>query len=417
MPVGHHRYDCFVPSRWLRWLRGPSEPNTSPDISTDLSPDISTDLASNFLDMERRLEIVQRAVELAAKLNAADSLVAEWATPRDRAYAATAQYLEFAAPSSAHRGPRVAAAVVARDIAVTSAELDAFYERHRATLNAAAGAATIARARAEEALAGAGPVLQRLAELDAELAGYPSVWLARDQVESARTAVQSALQSGDLATGDAAGQRLRDATTALADAIDAAPERADQARRTLASVRTRLDATINRTDNTDAIFSMLFREFHSDSSADVLDNETRARDHIAAAQRHLDTAASALTGLEPEQAMSFAARAREQLTRAEELVDAVTDRLELLRALRADPTVREREVRFRIRDAQRLAVDRDAVAEWGTALDAQVERVDRIVAALDVVHPDYWKYHLAMEEVSRFVNNIVARIRNTPSTR
>lgn len=393
----------------MRWLRDPSE--------TSISPGISTDLAGAFLDMEHRLEIVQHAVELATKLNAADSLVAEWATARDRAYSATAQYLDFAAPNSPRSRPGVTAAAVARDIAVTSAELDAFYERHRATLDAAAGAATVARARAEEALAGAGPVLQRLTELDAELAGYPSVRLASDQVESARTAVRSALQSGDLATGDAAGQRLRDATTALAEAMAAAPERAGQARRTLASVRTRLDATINRTDNTDAIFSLLFREFHSDSSADLLDNETRARNHITAAQRHLETAASALTGREPEAAISLAAQARDELARAEELVDAVTDRLELLRAVRADPTVREREVRFRIRDAQRLAVDRDAIAEWGTALDAQVDRVDRIVAALDVVHPDYRKYHLAMEEVSRFVNSIVARIRNTPSPR
>lgn len=74
-------------------------------------------------------------------------------------------------------------------------------------------------------------------------------------------------------------------------------------------------------------------------------------------------------------------------------------------------------MRFRIRDAQRLAVNRDAVDEWGTVLDAQVTRVNRIVAALDGHPPDYWKYHTALNEVSQFVTNVVNRIRQQAASR
>ena len=73
--------------------------------------------------------------------------------------------------------------------------------------------------------------------------------------------------------------------------------------------------------------------------------------------------------------------------------------------------------RFRVRDAQRLAVDRGAVTEWGSVLDAQVARIDRTVAALTGRHPDYWKYHLALEEVSQYVSTIVTRIRQQAAAR
>ena len=55
--------------------------------------------------------------------------------------------------------------------------------------------------------------------------------------------------------------------------------------------------------------------------------------------------------------------------------------------------------------------DRGLVREWGTALDAQVPRIDRIVAALDVPTPDYWRYQRDLGDVGEFIAGIVTRIR------
>jgi hypothetical protein len=94
-----------------------------------------------------------------------------------------------------------------------------------------------------------------------------------------------------------------------------------------------------------------------------------------------------------------------------ELVDAVADRLELLRQLRADPTKAARHVRFELRDAQTLAVALNAVNEWGSVLDAQVERIDYIVSRVDVPRPDFWAYSQALDAVSDFVAATVDKMR------
>ena len=113
----------------------------------------------------------------------------------------------------------------------------------------------------------------------------------------------------------------------------------------------------------------------------------------------------------PEQALALVGQAREEIGSAEELVDSVADRLELLQGIRADPAKPERDARFRVRDAQRLAIDRGMVGEWGSVLDAQAGRIDRIVAALPERNPDYLKYQRELEAVSEFVADIVNRMR------
>lgn len=396
-----------MPSRWLRWSRSPREDSTLTEIPAELT--------RAFLDMERRLDVAQHAVHSAIAVGNA-SLAEEWVTARDQAYAATARYLAVAAPDSA-ASPPASLAEVARSIDTARSALDAFYDRHRHALDSAVGAVTAARARAEEALAATAVALQRLPGLDPQLACYPSVQSARTSVETGRGDMQSALAHGDVTAITDTAQRLQGAAAALEEAITAAPERGERARRTLVSVQTRLAATTHRADTVTPTFSVLLREFHADSSADLRDNERRARTHITAAREFLERAATELDQGRPEQTTTLAGEAREELGRAEELIDGVTDRLSTLRALRTDPTARERDIRFRVRDAQRLAVDRDAVAEWGTVLDAQVLRIDRIVATLNGRHPDYWKYHLALEEVSQFVSTIINRIRHQSAAR
>ena len=240
---------------------------------------------------------------------------------------------------------------------------------------------------------------------------------AHNLVETGRDDLQAAVARGDVAATRGAAERLRSAASGLDAAVAAAPHIDERARRTLASVQTRLAATSHRADTVSASFSALLKEFHADSSADLSDNERRGRLHIAAAKALLEQAAAALAQQRPENAAALSGQARDELGAAAELVDAVTERLTTLRTLRADPAGAERNARFRVRDAQRLAVDRGAVTEWGTVLDAQVARIDRTVAALTGRHPDYWKYHLALEEVSQYVSTIVTRIRQQAAAR
>lgn len=395
-------------NRWGRRSRSTRDDGNHPDLPAELT--------TAFLDMERRLDVAQHAVEIAIAGQSHPSLSAEWITARDRAYAATTQYLAVATPESA-TGPRTPPSEVGRAIDNARAGLDEFYDRHRQVLDSAVGSASAASAEAQASVALAVATLQRWAALDPRLAGYRSVQSAHDLVESGRDDVQSALARGDVAATRSAAERLRTAAAGLDAAVAAAPQIDEMARRTMASVQTRLAATSHRADTVAAAFSSLLKEFHADSSADLRDNEGRGRRRIAAAEALLEQATRALVEQRPEDTATLAGQARDELGGAAELIDAVTHRLTTLRALRTDPTAPERAARFRVRDAQRLAVDRAAVAEWGTVLDAQVLRIDRIVAALSGRYPDYWKYHLALEEVSQYVSTIVTRIRHQAAAR
>ena len=107
----------------------------------------------------------------------------------------------------------------------------------------------------------------------------------------------------------------------------------------------------------------------------------------------------------------YIAAIRAELSRAEELVDAVTARLATLRSVRQNPGAKVDEVRFRLRDAQHLAVQRGLTAEWGSVLDSQLSRIDRAVDALTGVHPDYWAYVRDLDAVSTFIAGVVDRMR------
>jgi hypothetical protein len=56
-------------------------------------------------------------------------------------------------------------------------------------------------------------------------------------------------------------------------------------------------------------------------------------------------------------------------------------------------------------------MQRELVAEWGSVLDAQVDRIDRACAALEGVHPDYWTYMSDLEAIDRFIIGVVDRMR------
>lgn len=366
------------------------------------------DITGAFLHMDSRQGVAQQGVAAEAALRPSSPIVAEWDAVQQRCYTATAAYLALTGDD-----PRAMQPVpeVQRQLLEATQSVDDFCGRHRIALERAAGELANAAAAADAAIADAERIQQRLSGPDGRWLAYPSVREAEDRVQTAVHQLQSARQRNDpVATRQIAGQ-LTESITAVTETLDAAPHQAERARRAVASVQTRLAAARTRAGEIAPTLSALFREFHANSSADLVDNGRTSLVGLDRADALLQQALTASLEDRPETALELITQARSAIGAAEELIDAPSDRLALLRQLRNDAGSPEREVRFRLRDAQRLAVDRGLVREWGTALDAQGPRIDRIAAALDVPTPDYWRYQSDLRDVGEFIAGIVTRIR------
>lgn len=370
--------------------------------------------------MENRRNVVESLFQAAAAVEVQPTVVNQFEAVRNACDDATAAYLSASSSDSDATGRRPdsydrsgAFDHAQQLLSAAGRGLDQFHERHRAALDAAVARGGAASAQADAALARADDIGRRMSQTDTALRAYPSVQRAGDQLITAYGELQEARDRRDLAAMGSYSLRLETAVQSVVDALDAAPKRDEQARHTMTSLRTRLDALRNRVDSVEDNRSALLREFHSNSSRDLLDNGPISRNHLTRADALLAQALEAQRARDPEKALELATRARSELTLAEQLIDAVADRLALLRELRKDPASKEKEVRFRLRDAQRLAVDRRVTKEWGSALDAQAARIDQIVQGLDAPHPDYWGYHRALEEISQSTATMVARIRKS----
>lgn len=372
-------------------------------------PAVSATLTAAFLDLDERQGVVQTAVAAAAVLDPESCIASEWELVAQRCYAAMTAYLRL---NQANEGPAAQAADVAHLLADATTAVDRFHSRHRRSLDAASAAASAATAAADDANQAARDAGQRLARTEAPWRDYPSVHSAYLLMQAAQAEVQGAHSRSDFVASQSSSDRLRAAATALHDALDRAPGRAKEASQAVASVRTRLQALHTRLEGFNATMSDLLREFHADSSKDLSDNEPRCRVELEMAADYLKQAEAAEQAKQPEKTLDLLETARTVLAVATTLVDAPAERLALLRGLRSDHRQREQRARFRVRDAQRLAVDQGAQGDWGPALDAQVLRIDRAVAALSGRrHPDYWRYHHELEDVSQFVARVVDRIR------
>lgn len=285
-----------------------------------------------------------------------------------------------------------------------------FENRHRHQLNAALADAAELRRRLDEAMRSAHRVEQLLDTADPVYRRYRSVEVAATAFAEARAALATENMAPRLLESRSTADRLQGAAVELHRALTAAPGRALQAQRAIASVRTLHEAVVHRASNVRLNYSTLLREFPAASSEDLSSNEVRSAGELAAASNLIERAAGAAAD-GPEEALSFATAARGHLSIAAELTDGVANRLELLRRVRDDPAAKERRVRFEVRDAQRLAVALNVVEEWASVLDAQVHRVDYIVSGIDVPRPDYLAYAKALDAVSDFVAATVERIR------
>lgn len=368
--------------------------------------------------MDRRQSAADAAVVASEEIFPERELGRRWAPVRDTCYAAAAAYLEFtgaldedeeAGTRRPDRQQRVDA--VLRQLRGAAEGVDRFYHGDKGALEEAVAVRGTVPELVDRVTAAAARVRGVAAE--SEYAGYPSVHAAATAVDEALVTL-AALPADARGRVRAAANRLAATTGELSEALAHAPSRAAAARNAIASVTTRIAAVRTRAERIGPAHSALLREFNAASSADLADNERTSERHITAADTALAGARAAAAEHNPEPALDLTTTARGHLADAEQLVDAVTKRLAELRAVRDDPRQRAEAVRFRLRDAQMLAVSRGLVAEWGSVLDAQVERLDRVTASLTGRHPDYWAYVNELDTISEFIAGVVERMRKQP---
>ncbi|MDQ6658701.1 MAG: hypothetical protein M3Z00_10855 [Actinomycetota bacterium] len=379
--------------------------------------------AQALIDLDTRQGYVDEAIRTAHELGSQDDLGRSWAPIAEKSFAASAQYMEASARYSLTdvygkpnagldvEAARRAFADAHRSMADAAAAVDSFYRRHRERIESgkrAMAAIPLQIDTAKKAATAATDQAMALAQQNPALLDYRSVSSAMDGLSAAVAQLNSA---GGLTAEQQAAAAVQSAANSLSEALHDAPQLAERTRTSLPAVRTRLDSLATRMQRLQPAQSALWREFSQANSADLGQHGNRAQAALAAARAAFDTAGQAVAAGDPETARDAIATARSHAADADRLIDDVTDRLDTLRSVKADPRRAEQPVRFAIRDAQRLVVDRGLAGEWGSALDAQSARVDRAVAGLDVPHPDYWAMLTELQAVRAFVADIVDRVR------
>ncbi|MEU2033546.1 hypothetical protein [Nocardia amamiensis] len=380
-----------------------------------------TTLASAFLDMDRRQSAADTAVHAADQVFPERRMGERWESVRHRCYAAGESYLALSGEldGAQHGGTPVAHGqqrvdAVVRQLTDAARAVDEFYHGNRGLLEEAVAVLGAVPQLVRQVRLAAAAVRGQAAE--SEFANYPSVRERAAAVDEALVTLEATGSGAPGAVREAAN-RLDSATKELAEALAEAPSRTGAARNAITSVTTRLAAVRTRAEGVAPAYSALLREFNAASSADLADNERESRRAIEAADAALGRARAAAAENNPEFALDLTTSARGFLAEAEQQIDAVTKRLTLLRAIRVDPLEHAKAVRFRLRDAQMLAVSRGLVAEWGSVLDAQAARIDRISETLSGRHPDYWAYVAELDAVTEFIAGIVDRMRKQAGPR
>lgn len=366
--------------------------------------------------MDRRQSAADAAVLASDQVFPERRMGARWEPVRDRCYDAASVYLALTEELEAaqrdgtpvQHGQHRTDAVV-RQLTDAARAVDEFYRGNQSQLeNAVAVLGTVPQLVRQVKIAAAA-VRGQAAE--SEFANYPSVRDRAAAVDDAVLTLESAGSGAQAGTLREAANRLEAAAKELADALAHAPSRAAAANNAISSVSTRIAAVRTRAEGIAPAFSALLREFNAASSADLADNERESQRAIDAADAALSRARAAAAEDNPEFALDLTTSARGFLAEAEQKVDAVTKRLAVLRDVRSDPQEQAKAVRFRLRDAQMLAVSRGLVAEWGSVLDAQAARIDRISETLSGRHPDYWAYVAELDAVTQFIAGVVDRMR------
>jgi hypothetical protein len=224
-------------------------------------------------------------------------------------------------------------------------------------------------------------------------------------------AASASLDAGGVRERRAAAARVTELARSAADLAREAPRTAGSVRGAFASIATRRAAALTKIERIEPALSGLRREFSEPCSRDLADAAAQARAAVADADRALASARSLADAGDWDDAADAVADARTALGRAEERHDAVTGRLADLREVRADPAKAAADVRFVLRDVQRLVVDRGLVARFGPVLDAQSTRLQNAQDRLTGVHPDFWLYVTELRGVRARAQEVVAQVR------
>ncbi len=406
-------------SRWFGRTRRSAQEEAAASAARDGA-------VAAFLDLDTRQRFAAEAVAAVREMNSAAPLTATWKPVEQACFDASAEFVRTSerfpldTAGGVQRGNTgaavdVDAAVAAyhqahRVLSAAGTRVDDFYARYREALDGArsAVAATprIAEAAVQETLAARQALAQHVA-----IAGYPSVQAASAAVQQAADELDRAMAAGSPSGIRAAANRIHGLVTEVADTLAAALDASNRAATGLRSVRTRIDAVTTHIERLPKAMSTLLREFSAPNSADLGGTVDIATTELEAGRRAWQKATASLSAGRPEEALAFLAAAREHLAKAAAVSDRLTDRLAALKAVQADPAVAERAARFRIRDCQRLVVDRGLTAQWGTVLDAQSRRVDVALTKLVGPHPNYWAFLSELESVTTFVKGVVERVR------
>lgn len=382
-----------------------------------------------FLDLDKRQSYVKDAMDAAGENSTGDSsLSREWTTVSQLGFDASSTYLQTAEShsllDSADRptgvDPVAATAAftqVHQTLGEAAIAVDRFYRKHAQELEQARSLRAATPQISADARAAA--VRAEIELTQAESAGfaYPSVMSAAGDLVDSLSALKTAETVGSPLEIRHAAAAVHAAADGIKIRIATARSLSSTVRGSLSSVKTRIEAVTTRLESLPATRSALLREFSTACSRDLGGADDQARRALDQARGEFAQAQTALTAGQPESASHHLTTARSRLSAAESEGDSMGERLRVLRATRTDPAAAAKSTRFTLRDAQLLVVDRGLVAQWGSVLDAQSERVERAASELTGTHPDYWSYLQTLRSVDAFVKNVIDRVRGEAHAR
>jgi hypothetical protein len=369
-----------------------------------------------FLALDDEQRAVADAVRVAVEMSGRTRLGQEWAEIAAMGDAATSAYLTATQEhpldgSRPTRGARDADEKALREIERAREAIRRFRATHGRSLDEAEFAVknlprTLEQARTALATA-------RTAVQNATAAGMRSRRAEERLAEAERSGAGMDGPGAGLQERMRAAQRTLELARSAASLAAEAPRAAQQVRSALTSIATRRQAAETKAGRIAPSLSALLREFSEPCSRDLMGAEALSRAAIADAERaHAEAGRRAEAG-DWDEAADQVTAARSALARAEERHDAVVDRLAALRDVRADPARYAADVRFVVRDAQRLVVDRGLVRQFGPILDAQSVRLDNAQKRLTGAHPDYWLYLTELRAIRERVRDVVAQVRRS----
>lgn len=354
--------------------------------------------------MDAELSRGEKAVRTYRDVTGSSDLDTTWDAVRNQCYEASAHYLSL----TAEHAPALTQPDVDYGVRLLQSAIDnmsAFQTRYSEQLNSARGAIAVIDTAVQQAQQVAQKSRALLSGLDARLQSYRSVRSALWRLDDACARLSSA---SDYAGMTDAAKQIVDAAAHLDTAVHAAPGLKDEAAHALSSISARINAAETRLEGVQPALSALLKEFAAASSADLVSNENTARARINQANEWLTRARNEH---DPEEVLSLVTQIRAALREADQLIDAVPNRLRMLHELRDEPEKCSARVRFELRDAQMLAVNRGLTREWASQLDAQLRRIELLEQGLNTPHPDYWSYSNGLDKVDDFIQSVVQKIR------